>query len=554
MTPVPAGMTVFRWMALALAVLALNVSISFSNIWPTLGIRASAAISLELAAAVLGLLIAGRVRRIGTTGLRWLSLVWVVLVLGRYIDETSRSLFGRDINLYWDLRHLRNVGAMFAVVADTWLSVAFLGGVLLLPVGLYIVARWAFGRIRHARQDPWAERLLGAAAAGVLLLAGARAVSGGSQPLEVLTFADPVAPVYARELGELAYEMSGAGLRTLDPPPVIRSDFSRVAGADVLLVFLESYGAVSWDNPAFVGELAASRQRFDDAIRDTNRAVRTAFVEATTFGGESWLSHITLLSGTEVRDQGTNVRLMAQERDTLVKAFGRSGYRTVGIMPGMQVAWPEGAFYGFETIYDLARLDYNGPPFGWWSITDQFTLARMDEQEVAPRGRRPVFVVFPTITTHAPFSPIPPYQPDWARVLTPNPFDRDELDRAWHDYPNWMNLGPSYVNGLKYAYETLGGYLRFRGDRDLVLILLGDHQPPSLVSGEGAGWEVPVHVVASRPALLDRLARHGFAPGLTPTHPSVARMDALLPILLDAFGDTGETNQVDTVDGGTGGD
>jgi hypothetical protein len=540
MTPVSLRMTVFRWFALALAVLALNVSLSFTNIWPTLGIRASSAVSLELAAVVLGLLIARRVGRIGSSGLRWLSIAWVVLVLGRYIDVTSRSLFGRDVNLYWDLRHLRNVGAMFAVVADAWLSVAFLGGVLLLPVGLYLVARWAFGRISEATNDPWAQRLLGVAAVGVLVLAGARGISGGAEPLAALTFADPVTPVYARELGELAYEMSGAGLRTLDPPPPIQSDFSRVAGADVLLIFLESYGAVSWDNPEFAAELAASRQLFDDAIRDTDRSVRTAFVEATTFGGESWLSHITLLSGTEVRDQGTNVRLMAQERDTLVKAFGRSGYRTVGIMPGMQVAWPEGAFYGFDTIYDLARLDYNGPPFGWWSITDQFTLARMDEQEVAPHDRRPVFVVFPTITTHAPFSPIPPYQPDWARVLTPDPFNRDELDRAWNDYPNWMNLGPSYVKGLKYAYETISGYLRFRADRDLVLILLGDHQPPSLVSGEGAGWEVPVHVIASRPSLLERLGRHGFRRGLTPSHPSVARMDGLLPILLDAFGETGE--------------
>ena len=72
MTPVSLRMTVFRWFALALAVLALNVSLSFTNIWPTLGIRASSAVSLELAAVVLGLLIARRVGRIGSSGLRWL--------------------------------------------------------------------------------------------------------------------------------------------------------------------------------------------------------------------------------------------------------------------------------------------------------------------------------------------------------------------------------------------------------------------------------------------------------------------------------------------------
>ena len=98
--------------------------------------------------------------------------------------------------------------------------------------------------------------------------------------------------------------------------------------------------------------------------------------------------------------------------------------------------------------------------------------------------------------------------------------------------------GPSYLEALEYAFSTVGGYLRLRADRDLVMILVGDHQPPALVSGEGASWEVPVHVIANRPAVLDRLVEgHRFVEGLEPRHPAVARMDTLLPILLDAFGD-----------------
>src|SRR5207302_5709206 len=110
--------------------------------------------------------------------------------------------------------------------------------------------------------------------------------------------------------------MSGAGLRMLPPPVPLRSDLARVSGADVLLIFLESYGAVSWDRPELSTALTAARQRFDGDIRSSGRQVVSGFVESTTFGGESWLAHISLLSGTEVRDQDTNVRLMAQERDT----------------------------------------------------------------------------------------------------------------------------------------------------------------------------------------------------------------------------------------------
>jgi hypothetical protein len=337
--------------------------------------------------------------------------------------------------------------------------------------------------------------------------------------------------------------MSGAGIRDLGPPTALTSDLSRVDGADVFVIFLESYGAVAWDRAEFAEALAPAQARLATDIRETGRGVASAFVESTTFGGESWLAHISLLSGTEVRDQGTNIRLMAQERDTMVKVFGRGGYRTIAIMPGLQVGWPEGAFYGFETIYDHAKLDYRGPSFGWWDVNDQFALARVDAVEIAPQSRAPAFVFFTTIATHAPFVPIPPYQSDWARVLTENPYDTEALDRAWSSWPDWMNLGPSYIEALDYAFANIGGYLRLRADRDLVMVLVGDHQPPALVSGEGASWNVPVHVIANRPAVLDRLLEHHeFVDGLEPRDSVAARMDTLLPILLDAFGGDGEAD------------
>ena len=37
------------------------------------------------------------------------------------------------------------------------------------------------------------------------------------------------------------------------------------------------------------------------------------------------------------------------------------------------------------------------------------------------------------------------------------------------------------------------------------MILLGDHEPAAAVSGEKAPWDVPVHIVASRREILDRL-------------------------------------------------
>ena len=524
------------WAAPALALVLLNLSLTFRNVWPTLAIRPTAELSPDLAVGLLGLLLLQRrARRAPLRVVRGAAVVWVLLIAGRYVDVTTRALYGRDVNPYWDLRHVPSVGAMFATVAEPWQMALFVTVAIAAPLGVYAAARWCIGRLGLAAADPMGRGVLGAAAgvAAVLFVAA----QAGWRPVERVRFADPVASAYAREAYELAYEMSGAGLAALGPPPVLRSDLSRVAGADVLVVFMESYGAVSWERPVFVEALAPSRARLAADVRETGRDVVSARVESTTFAGESWLAHISLLSGTEVRDDRANARLMAQERDTLVTVFQRGGYRALAIVPGLLVAWPEGAFYGFDAIYDYQRLDYRGPPFGWWSINDQYALALVDRLEIEPPDREPRFVFFSTLSTHAPFTPAPPYQPDWERVLSAQPYDDDELYEAWSEQPDWLNLGPSYVEALRYAYATTGGYLRLRADRDLVMILVGDHQPPALVSGEGASWDVPVHVISNRPALLDRLRGHGFADGLAPGDTALARMHGLLPLLLDAFGD-----------------
>ena len=81
----------------------------------------------------------------------------------------------------------------------------------------------------------------------------------------------------------------------------------------------------------------------------------------------------------------------------------------------------------------------------------------------------------------------------------------------------------------------LGSYLTRRADRDFVMILIGDHQPPAVISGEGTSWDVPVHVITNRPAVLDRLLARGFHRGINPPRARIATMHGLLPTLLDSF-------------------
>jgi phosphatidylglycerophosphate synthase len=540
----PGGPSWWSYAKLLVALVLLNACLTFENVWPTPGVRWGNTLSIEVAAALLILAAFERWRpKLPQARLRVLAGIWVVLVIGRYGDVTAPALYGRDVNLYWDLPHVSNVAEMLAQATPPWLVAAAGLGTLLGVVVLYVLLSWSFTRLSDAMTRR-ADRIVLASVAGLSLTAFA--VAPTSENSSRVGFASPVTASYARHVGLAVQTLAARGTGTVTPGPPLDVDLGALDGADVLLLFVESYGATAWERDEYASPLGANREELAAAIRETSRGVVSAYVESPTFGGSSWLAHVSLMSGIEVRDAEQYALLLSETRDTLVTRFAREGYRTVAVMPGLWQSWPEGAFYGFDDIYGGSRLGYEGPPFGWWEIPDQFALAKLKTLELSTPARSPVFAFLPTVSTHAPFSPTPPYQPDWVRVLTDEPFDAGDVTRAWEQWVDWLNLGPAYVRSVAYAYTSIAGYLRESSDRDLVLILIGDHQPAAAVTGEGAPWDVPVHVVTTRQSILERLLGAGFDKGLAPRRPSLGPMHALLPVLLDAFGNrdvTAETTR-----------
>src|SRR4051812_22545305 len=129
-----------RWLhgvALVAAVLLLDVSLTFHNVWPTPAISWRGEISLELAAYILiciSLAFAGtrRTGRSSSVALRVVTVGWILLVIGRYADVTASALFGRDINLYWDLRFIPDVVSLLATAAHLWLVLGVTLAVLII--------------------------------------------------------------------------------------------------------------------------------------------------------------------------------------------------------------------------------------------------------------------------------------------------------------------------------------------------------------------------------------------------------------------------------------
>ena len=105
-----------------------------------------------------------------------------------------------------------------------------------------------------------------------------------------------------------------------------------LAGKDVVLAFVESYGRVAVDGPESTG----ARTLLDDGTARLRRLGYTAssgWLTSPTFGGSSWLAHSTFQSGLTVGDQVRYDRLLESPRTTLSSAFSRAGWRTVAVLP-----------------------------------------------------------------------------------------------------------------------------------------------------------------------------------------------------------------------------
>jgi hypothetical protein len=460
-----------------------------------------------------------------------------VLVFGRYAEVTAPALYGRPVNLYWDGQHIPKVAAMLAEVGPWWLVLALFAGIFALFAALIAGIAWCLLTVTRSLARPAGRWTVGMLAGA---LVGAYALGHAFEWPVRFGYALPVVSTYWQQVQFVVTAWSADSNRDLPQGELPPTDLKRLAGDDVLLLFLESYGAVTYDEPQIARAVAPARDELAHAAQATGRHVVSAFASSPTFGGGSWLAHASFMSGIEVRDPGDYMFLLTQERDTWPKRFKSLGYRAIAVMPGMKSEWPEGAFYGFDAIHDELALGYQGPEFGWWRIPDQYSLARVAELEDANGPHEPTLAFLPTINTHIPFLPVPPYQADWHRVLEPDPYPVEDVDASRAVTPDWEALGGPYADSFVYTFTYLSGYLRERPDAAETIVMIGDHQPAASVAGVGARWDVPIHVVTHRADVAEALVAAGFVEGvaLAPEQRPIVTLPQLSALLLTTFDST----------------
>jgi phosphatidylglycerophosphate synthase len=411
---------------------------------------------------------------------------------------------------------------------------AVAGALILALLAVPVLALLRLTRVAAGHRE-WALR--GAAALGVLWLAlyvaGAPIASSSAAALAV----DEVQAVQAglADRAALAREIANDRFHATPGSRLLTG----LRGKDVLLVFVESYGRVAVHGSSFSPAIDSVLHQGDAQLHAAGFSSRSAYLTSPTFGGLSWLAHSTMQSGVRVDGQRRYNQLVKADRVTLTSAFKRAGWRSVGVMPANHRAWPEGfSYYHYDAIYDRRNLGYAGPDFGLPPMPDQYAMLALQRDELAKRHRPPVFAEVDLISSHTPWTRIPRLVP-WDQVGDGAIFGRippEESSQA-SLIGDSKRARAAYGHSIEYSLRTLFSFVQRYGDDDTVLVVLGDHQPATTVSGQDADHDVPISVIAHDPKVLDQIGGWGWQDGLLPSPDApVWPMESFRDRFLTAFG------------------
>lgn len=491
---------------------------------------------LPLEAVVLALLLAALPPRIARPLLWPLAALAALAALLQVLDRATAALLGRPLNPVLDLELLPKLAELVEGAIGTPAALALLLATLLLLVALPLGTRWALGVFAGLR----APRLTLPALALVLIAWQLPPNAGLPGPLSAHltpTLADQGRRTLAMLNERATFGATAASDPLAEAPPA--GPFSRLGEADLLVVFIESYGRAAVEDPRYADTTQAALERLAEAAESRGFAAATGWSRAPTIGGQSWLAHASFLSGLWVDNQIRYAVLVASER-RLLPHFLEGGEReSVLVMPAIVRPWPEADFMGFRRRHFAADLGYAGAPYNWVTMPDQYTLAAFEKRE-RDGSSPPLFALLALISSHAPWTPIAPVLDDWDAIGDGAIFSRwadegDPPEVLWRDPER---VREHYALSIDYVLRSLAGYLEWKGERPFLMIALGDHEAGGIVAGPDATRDVPVHLFASDPEFLEPFAEWGYTQGTRPDpEGQVTPMDAFRDFLLQAYSD-----------------
>ncbi|MBN9152420.1 MAG: CDP-alcohol phosphatidyltransferase [Microbacterium sp.] len=343
----------------------------------------------------------------------------------------------------------------------------------------------------------------------------------------------------AREAAAIRQEAEFAAAERSDPYRDVPSAriLSALRGKDVVVAFIESYGRTAVQGTSFSEGVDRVLRAGDAQLTRDGYSARSAFLTSPTFGGVSWLAHSTLQTGLWIDSQATYDHVVGTDRLTLSGAFRSAGWRTVSDVPSDTEPWPVGSdFYHYDEQLNADNVGYRGPTFSYARVPDQYTWEHFYDSELAgPHASTMAEIDF--VSSHTPWTPlphpVPPADLGDGSVFDPQPAEGRSPADVWRDPADVQRL---YGESIQYSLGAMFSFLHEHDEKDLVLIVLGDHQPARIVSGRGADHDVPIAIISKDPQVLDRISSWHWDAGTLPSpDAAVWPMDAFRDRFFSAF-------------------
>ena len=437
-------------------------------------------------------------------------------------DTITRESLARPLNLYLDTYLLYSV---YELIAGTLGSLMAILIALFILIGITLTIWFLSNLLLPAKHEDLslANQILGI----ILIIFSCIGFTNKTIPelkaktsWPVVQFAIEQTKHYKLMSGEqerFEIEIASSPLSYTKFPGLLQ----QLQDRDVLIAFIESYGEVALYDQRYTPIILPRLRDLEKRMLDSNLHIVTGKLVAPTQGGQSWFSHGSLLSGLWIDNQLRYDLLLSGERETLIDDFRNAGYRTVALLPANTRPWPEGKLLGYDEILSRRDIDYRGPALNWVTMPDQFTWSYL-ENNIRNSSRnldhRPLFAELSLISSHAPWTPILPMLNDWdsignGTVFLPWENAGERPEDLWRDL---RRIRKHFALSLEYAINAMTGYAeRYVDDRTL-LIVLGDHQPAPLITGENASRAVPMHVISGEIKLLEPFLDWGFTNGAFP--------------------------------------
>jgi hypothetical protein len=477
-------------------------------------------------------------------GYRWpraavvvLAVLVVVVRAFRIADGIVWRYFNRPIDLGLDMP---TAGEMVRLLRTTVAWPILLGSLVLLT-GLAV----AFGALTayslRAAERAFASQAQRALFAGTVvffLMLSPLLPADSGRGVRQGAFSPSVVPRLSREVGNLLrldhYKQAEAARARAEADRLksLPHDLHRLGGANLLLFFVESYGATVLEQPQQLRGIVPVYQAIDAQLAAGGFQVASSLLDSPTYGGRSQLAHQAMATGVRADNRINDAVVQEIRPKTMARYFRDAGYRTVLVMPGNTHRGLYRWVYDFDKVYASWDLDYHGPPFGFASMPDQYVVDFIHRKEVVG-ARAPLLIEYALVTSHAPWNLQPAFIEDWSRLGNGSLF---LTHPAVHFDINWSNLhqaSEAYLRSIAYDLRVVADYLGRFDPGNALVVVLGDHQPIADVTRSSPSLAVPVHVISRQAALIDAFRARGYSRSMNPARPTPPPgMETFLPQLL----------------------